>query len=217
MCGWTTPFKLWAISISISLCLWSDSFKLWDSLSLSVCVSWQDSFKLWSLSLSVCVAGTTPLSYDLYLYQFVCMDDYFKTMISTSISLCESWLTPLKLWSLSLSVCVSLADSFKLWSLSLSVCVYGMTHFKLWSLSLSVCVSWMTPLNYDLYLYQFISLCGWLTPLNYDLYLYQFLWVWLTHFTLIDLDLYQFKVSHAMTHFKLWSLSVSVCVAGWLL
>ena len=37
------------------------------------------------------------------------------------------------------------------------------------SISISLCV-WLTPLNYDLYLYQ----CGWLTPLNYDLYLYQF-------------------------------------------
>ena len=31
----------------------------------------------------------------------------------------------------------------------------------------------MTPLNYDLYLYQFV----WLTPLNYDLYLYWFVWL----------------------------------------
>ena len=52
------------------------------------------------------------------------------------------------------------------------------------SISISLC-GWLTPLNYDLYLYQFvwladsisISLCGWLTPLNYDLYLYQFVWL----------------------------------------
>ena len=49
----------------------------------------------------------------------------------------------------------------------------------------------MTPLNYDLYLYQFVWV--WMTPLNYDLYLYQFVW----------LD----------DSFKLWSLSlISLCV-----
>ena len=30
------------------------------------------------------------------------------------------------------------------------------------SISISLC-GWMTPLNYDLYLYQFV--CGWMTPL----------------------------------------------------
>jgi hypothetical protein len=52
----------------------------------------------------------------------------------------------------------------------------------------------MTPLNYDLYLYQFVCMAD---SLNYDLYLYQFV--------LLD------------DSSKLWSLSVSVCVYGWLL
>ena len=41
------------------------------------------------------------------------------------------------------------------------------------SISISLC-GWLTPLNYDLYLYQFVC---WMTPLNYDLYLYQFVWL----------------------------------------
>ena len=82
----------------------------------------------------------------------------------------------------------------------------------------------MTPLNYDLYLYQFVCmddsfklwcLCGWLTPLNYDLYLYQF--VWLTRMTPLNYDLYLYQFVWLADSFKLWSLSLSVCVAGWLL
>ena len=58
------------------------------------------------------------------------------------------------------------------------------------SISISLC-GWLTPLNYDLYLYQFVC---WMTPLNYDLYLYQFVWL--------------------ADSFKLLSLSLSICVAG---
>ena len=73
----------------------------------------------------------------------------------------------------------------------------------------------MTPLSYDLYLYQFV----WLS-LNYDLYLYQCVWlfvsisislcVWMTP---LNYDLYL-----CVNDYDSLSLSVLyVCVYGWLL
>ena len=68
----------------------------------------------------------------------------------------------------------------------------------------------MTPLNYDLYLYQFVCMAD---SLNYDLYLYQF--VCMADSLNYDLYLYQFVCMDDF--FKLWSLSLSVCLHRWLL
>ena len=90
------------------------------------------------------------------------------------------------------------------------------------SISISLC-GWLTPLNYDLYLYQFVCMA----PLNYDLYLYQFVCMadsfklWSLSLsagmTPLNYDLYIYQFVCMADSFKLWSLSLSVCVYGWLL
>ena len=82
----------------------------------------------------------TPLNYDLYLYQFVCMDDSFK------------------LWSLSLSVCVYGMTPLNYDLYLTSVCVIWMTPLNYDQLSLSVCVELEISFKLSDYLYQ----CVWL-------------------------------------------------------